>query len=340
MSLRATTAKIASLGLALATHGAVIGVLTAPETVQIEGSADGSEIRLGNAFADMVAGVQTHQSVDDVVEPDPVEETAHPVEPETLEPHKDAPETAAQTEQDRQKPGETTEASPEAEMTETHQTEVVETKPEITLAAVTKVVAEASNAVVPLTPTLKPLVSATAPSPEVTEEPATQATPVAQTPTLLTSKPVQTLTATPAATVIKARPDPKPKPKPKPAAVQQGTSTVTARAGVTTGSTQTQSVSTGTNGRTRAAGNAAASNYPGIVMRCISRARRIKSRVRGSVRISFSVSSGGSIGGVSVSGSSGNRQLDSAAANAIRRVGRCKKPPSGAQRNFSVTVQS
>lgn len=87
------------------------------------------------------------------------------------------------------------------------------------------------------------------------------------------------------------------------------------------------------------AGNAAASNYPGKVMRRISRQARPRVRAKGTATISFSISSGGGLSRVSVSRSSGSSALDRAAVAMVRKASPFPRPPAGAQRKFLVRVQ-
>jgi protein TonB len=87
------------------------------------------------------------------------------------------------------------------------------------------------------------------------------------------------------------------------------------------------------------AGNAAVSNYPGQVMRRISRLAKPRVRAKGTAVIAFSVSSGGGLAGVSVARSSGSAELDRAALSLIRRAAPFPRPPSGAQRQFSIEIK-
>ncbi|SDW52468.1 energy transducer TonB family protein [Roseicitreum antarcticum] len=82
-------------------------------------------------------------------------------------------------------------------------------------------------------------------------------------------------------------------------------------------------------------GNAAASNYPGEVLRRIQRVRQARSPARGRVMVAFTVASGGDLTVVSVAQSSGNRALDQLALAHIRRAAPFPAPPPGARRQFS-----
>ncbi len=87
------------------------------------------------------------------------------------------------------------------------------------------------------------------------------------------------------------------------------------------------------------AGNAAASNYPGQVMRRISRLPKPRVNARGTTVVAFSIGSGGGLAGVSVARGSGSASLDRAAVTLIRRAAPFPNPPAGAQRQFSISIK-
>lgn len=82
-------------------------------------------------------------------------------------------------------------------------------------------------------------------------------------------------------------------------------------------------------------GNAAASNYPGEVLRLIQRTRQARSPARGAVLVAFTVGNNGGLASVSVARSSGHAGLDQTALDHIRRAAPFPPPPAGAQRQFS-----
>jgi len=86
---------------------------------------------------------------------------------------------------------------------------------------------------------------------------------------------------------------------------------------------------------TTQAGNAAASNYPGEVMRRIQRVRQVRSPARGRVIVAFGIAADGSLASASVARTSGSAALDQVALDHIRRAGPFPAPPAGAQRQFS-----
>ncbi|MFQ1701400.1 TonB family protein [Loktanella agnita] len=87
-----------------------------------------------------------------------------------------------------------------------------------------------------------------------------------------------------------------------------------------------------------AANSQAATNYPGQVMRRISRVRKPNTNARGAVMVSFSITTGGSLSAVSVAQSSGNAQLDQMAVQVVQRAAPFPTPPTGAQTRFSVEI--
>ena len=89
----------------------------------------------------------------------------------------------------------------------------------------------------------------------------------------------------------------------------------------------------------RQEGNAATSNYPGQVMRRISRVGKPRVNARGTATISFSIAPGGGLAGVSIARSSGSAALDQAAVRLIRQAAPFPRPPAGAQRQFSIRIK-
>ncbi|MCY4335851.1 MAG: TonB family protein [Litoreibacter sp.] len=86
---------------------------------------------------------------------------------------------------------------------------------------------------------------------------------------------------------------------------------------------------------TRQAGNAAASNYRGIVQRKIARQREPRARGKGRVVVSFSIANNGALSSIRVSRSSGRSDIDKAALQMVRRAAPFPAPPAGAPRQFN-----
>jgi periplasmic protein TonB len=87
------------------------------------------------------------------------------------------------------------------------------------------------------------------------------------------------------------------------------------------------------------AGNAAVSNYPGQVMRRISRVGKPRVKSKGEAVIAFTISASGGLGGVSVARSSGSAALDQAALTLIRKAAPFPKPPVGARRDYTIKIK-
>lgn len=102
----------------------------------------------------------------------------------------------------------------------------------------------------------------------------------------------------------------------------------------------------GSSGRpSSSSGGASFSNYAGRVAAHLRRYKRYPSsagRARGTVRIAFSVSRGGTVTGVRLVGSSGNSALDQAALQMVRRANPFPAMPPGLNRNsasFAVPIR-
>ena len=128
-------------------------------------------------------------------------------------------------------------------------------------------------------------------------------------------------------------------------AEQQAAARGNAQRNATKGSSSGQSTSaksTSTGKRQAAAsaqGNAAASNYPGQVMRRISRAGKPRVRTTGTATIAFAIASNGGLASVSVARGSGSAALDRAAVSVIRKAAPFPRPPAGARRQYSIKIK-
>jgi protein TonB len=102
-----------------------------------------------------------------------------------------------------------------------------------------------------------------------------------------------------------------------------GSNAADSRRGVADGQADGHKEVAGKGGSASAAGNAAASNYPGKVAAKLRRAVRGVSRGRRSgsdVLVSFTVNAGGGLGSVRIARSSGSPELDQAALAIVRRA--------------------
>jgi protein TonB len=126
----------------------------------------------------------------------------------------------------------------------------------------------------------------------------------------------------------------------QPEKTPRGNAEQTQQAGADSGTASATATVTGTaRGSSAASGDAAISNYPGVVMQRISRVPRPKAGSRGTAVVAFSISSGGGLAGASIARSSGSAALDRAAVRMIRSAAPFPPPPPGAQRSFSINVE-
>lgn len=112
-----------------------------------------------------------------------------------------------------------------------------------------------------------------------------------------------------------------------------------AQAGESAGNKEAIAQQSGPGGRQQAAGNAAASNYPGLVMRILSQAGKPHVNARGTAVVSFSIDPQGGLASVSLAQPSGSDVLDQAALQLVRGAGPFPTPPSGARRSFSIQIE-
>lgn len=112
-----------------------------------------------------------------------------------------------------------------------------------------------------------------------------------------------------------------------------------AQAGESAGNKEAIAQQSGPGGHQQAAGNAAASNYPGLVMRILSQAGKPHVNARGTAVVSFSIDPQGGLASVSLARPSGSDALDQAALQLVRGAGPFPTPPAGARRNFSIQIE-
>lgn len=318
----AGVAKLAALLVAVVAHGALALALVATEDAQVEGASGGAEVRLGSAFADMSSGVLTAERTE--------EAGAIPAE---------APE-ALEAERPEQTPPERPVRTVEAERTEPIRPDATPTlraaQPPAPVAA--EIAAESvPEDVAVLAPSSTPEAMSPARPPERIEGASSD-----------TAAVVQSLRPKPRSARFEAAHKPAPpertapKPVPQTAAAakpQRGNAEQNARAGEVTGAKAATARQSGDRGRQSAAGNAAASNYPGLVMRKLSRAGKPRVTARGTALVAFTISASGALATVSLARSSGSPALDQAAVQLVRGAGPFPEPPQGAQRSFSIQIQ-
>ena len=342
----AATAVVASLGLHLA------GFIAMPEeNIQIKGGAQAEMARLGNSFESLSEGVSSPVAPDEVSEPVQDANEAEPVEPDA--PVEEAVVEVAQT-----------------PVTERSTAQPVENSTNPAIVAentINPVVPQITEAVVlPSLPVTPPVITAAA-SPIIPTAAKPAAKPVEPLETVKSQAPSEVLQARPETRRPATRPKPKrpktpvvrkPKPvkpkatkpkaaKPKPAKprvtkrkpTKAAGSTQTATRGQASGSATGRATKSAKRGKKRAAaGNAAAANYGGKVMRKIQRTRKERTGANGKTVVGFKVSSSGAATSVRVLRGSGSAKLDSIALRHVRRSSPFPKPPKGARRSFSVTI--
>ncbi|SEN31271.1 outer membrane transport energization protein TonB [Roseovarius tolerans] len=303
------------VAIAVVLHGLGAWRMETRPQVTSEGGAGASEVVLGSAFADMVAG------------------TAQPVSNSTVTPNREAEHVARSVE------------APAVRATPVEQ--------------VTKSVEPArADQVAPVRPAVAtvPVLSARQSSP------VEAAPPVAAAPSSRTSAevaPKQTVEAVPETmdgVQVSRRPQARPReieqqtmvrqtPEPARKAEVQGRSGNNATRDATRGSTTGRDTAAATRaGRETAIksdepGTAAASSYPGEVMRHLARVPRPRAEARGAALVQFSIAAGGRLASVGLAQSSGSTRLDRAALTVVQRAAPFPAPPAGAQRRFSVRIK-
>ncbi|PRY77799.1 protein TonB [Yoonia maritima] len=105
-----------------------------------------------------------------------------------------------------------------------------------------------------------------------------------------------------------------------------------------TASTQLSSGSQASSGDSAPVSNAAVTNYPGQVMRRISRVRRPRTSEQGAAMVAFSISANGSLASAQIARSSGSAALDQMALQILQRASPFPAPPAGARTRFQVEI--
>ncbi|MBZ8119761.1 TonB family protein [Roseovarius sp. LXJ103] len=315
----ARVVKIGAVASALAIHSALGWALMARTDVQVDGSAGAAEARLGTRFAEMAAGTLKAENSTETLTPMPPKDARE--NPEDLESVPPAPQAQADA------------------------TKVPVIEPDAPTRALEADAVPTITALSAPSPAklLTPQPEATALS-SMTPENIIKAEEDSANALTRSLRPQPRSEAFEAEHKKAAAPEPakpaKPQPKPKSAAAAQGNSNQNARAGAATGTNTATAASAGTvQGQSNTAGNAAASNYPGLVMQKISRVPRPRSNTTGTAVISFSIASSGALAGLSVAQSSGSARLDQAAAQMIQRAAPFPPPPTGARRSFSISIK-
>lgn len=370
--------KGAALAVALAAHAGIVLAVMSEPAVTMEGAADGTELALGSSFADMAAGRLSASSTPEVAEADPTpfhapREPMAPVAPETarsattagsaaplaperasaaaavipiaaerpaaqhvakaagappadtpmaaarLAPAAGAAPTALNVSERAGPPAPAPRAEP----------------PDRTAAALDPATVDRVTPAVPGTRAARPTRADNAPRFVVAAEPLAGTAPES---TAVTRSLRPQIRNPDLAAAHRERTAPQPRRDQAAAPAPRGNADRNARAGQASGRDSGTARSTGTGQSSEAAGNAAASNYPGEVMARLSRVRRPNVSARGTALVAFSIAGNGGLAGVSVARSSGSPELDRAAVRLVQSAAPFPPPPSGARRSFSISI--
>jgi protein TonB len=314
-------------------------MLSEPDAIEIAGTAPAAA-RLGNSFADVAVGSAVSVPGPATAAPAPPAAAPDPVPDAALMPVAPPPETVA--------------------------------------AALPPPLAPTAAAALPLPRAPAPAAESVSPPPSVAAAVAVEGPselvetlPAVPPATLLSPPPAALAPAPPLATVSAAEPgtsmntSPRPRPrpwpetatradppsepapklkakaKPEPASGAAAGAAEAERKGVAEGTEKGSSEEVaGKTASTDEGGNAAASNYPGTVMRKISRTKKPKVGAQGTAVVGFEIAASGDLAGVRLLRSSGEPAIDAAAMDHLRRAAPFPAPPAGAQRRFQITYES
>jgi len=302
MIARSPIAKAVSLFVAASVVAGAVQWGVPRTTIEIEGSGTATEAKMGSRFEDMAEGTLTAMTPDTTLMP-----IAQPAPPEPVK-------------------------QVEPVKTVQHYVPTETVQPEISAMAAPPPTPLASAPVTSEIATDPALPVAAPPPPETIQA----QNPESHAPTL--SQRPQRRNAELVAKAAQAK-EPARR-KPTPAKVKRGNADRNNTKGAQTG-TRAEAKTSASGKRSAAArqgGNAAVSNYPGQVMRKISRVGKPRVNARGTAMIAFSISSGGGLASISVARSSGSSALDRAAVRIIRQASPFPRPPAGAQRQFSIRI--
>ncbi len=309
--------KTIALASACAVHGAVLWSWFGKTETLLVGSTASMEASVGNSFADMTQGTVSAEETEEITEavtPDmtsatePVDMADTPEPTEIIEP---VPT-----------PTPVMEAPEEAQ------------KMEVTDAPLPSVVSVPAE-----TPQVTSAQKPPVPPPEATQPDVTERI-KAQDKRIVTKSlrpkprsPEFEKRVTPKKKVAQAKPE-------KPRSQPRGDAQQNAQTGTDSGtSAQKQQVASVGSSRAPEVGNAAASNYPGKVMKKISRVPKPRVGTKGTSVVAFTISSAGGLSAISLARSSGSPRLDQAALHVVRKAAPFPPPPAGARRSFSIKIK-
>jgi protein TonB len=332
MIARSLAVKLAALVAATGVHAAlIVGLAGGPEPIRTEGAGVPAEARLGTSFRDLVAG--------GVALPERPERT-EALTPDRLLAARTGPEAEAARAAPPDRADALRPAEAPAVLSAPRPERLSATRPETALRPDPDPSPEAIPAR-PATTTAERPVPATETGPAQLSHRAPDTALAAETE--VPAAPVRSLRPSTRPAGVERAPAPvaeaPPRDTPRPAVSAPGNAARNAAAGTAVGRAEAPVADTGAGRQQAASGNAAASSYPGQVMRCISRAGRPRVDARGTAVVSFRISGSGRVTGVALAASSGDAGLDRAALRTISGAGPCPAPPPGAQTAFSIRVE-
>jgi protein TonB len=361
----------ASMALSAGLHLAALAVLTGEPPVRQEGGAPAEIAALGSSFADLAAGAipaaapsETAPSprAKPAVRPGPA--PSDPVRASRVTPRPEAPEPPASEAAVARATTADPPPSSAARSAAPPDTRSFEVAPAPASSHPRAASAPVASRVAAVSPVAPPSMSeparpagpraaadrrrsttVTQPADAAEARPATPSRPVeAASPEMAARVPVdrRLLAASETAPEASLRPPRRPIPHAAaPAGAPAGNADRSARAGEDAGRREAEAARAASRPTDSAAtlGNAAASDYPGLVMRHVSRVRRPDVAARGAARVTFSISGSGALAGARLSRSSGSAPLDRAALTVIRRAAPFPQPPAGAPRTFTVEIR-
>lgn len=305
--------------VAVALHAAGAWVSEARTEIEIEGGAGATETVLGSSFADMVAGA------------------AEPTPNRPLTPRRQ-PERVVKATTPSEAPRPESEETPRTPLEPpSHDPAEPDTaaRPALSEASLPKLeIADAAQSVVPEDSSVIPVetVARAAPKEVVVSTPEPQAgQQVSRRPR---ARPLEI-------EQIAARPSQEPERQTQVQRKSGNNATRDARRGSASGTETATAARAGRDTRSQSTeqGNAAVSNYPGMIMRHLSRVPRPRADRRGEALVEFTIADGGRLAAVRVVRSSGSSHLDRAALAMVQRASPFPAPPRGAKRSFSVQIK-
>jgi len=320
-----------ALVLAAAVHAAP-ALLQNESLVEIEGGNTALASQ-GNSFANMTAGMQSTEVPREITDAEDVTDQAEQPPDEIVQEQEALVETPLETAVEpplEQVVVDAVEPQAEPPVKIDHQ-EVVKPVEQLTDVDPSKSVIVGPQVQDLLTVAAAPMLQET-PSVETLEPQPSVTQQSQQEPQKTAAKPIEQTQAAPKPETL--APVPKPKPKPKP----RGNSAQNAVQGTVAGQNPKPGGQASVQpGKAQAQGNAAASNYGGLVVRRIVRNKRTIN-IKGAGKVSFSIRPDGSLAGLRISRSSGSGKLDSFFLKTVRRAAPFPPPPPGARTSFGVEL--